>query len=138
MGAARYVLRMKPNLRTIAGINQNYAWGQDSWAAFRDSVKQLKPDVQIVGEHFPKLFAGEYSAELSALLAARPEVIHSSFWGGDLESLVIQAAPRGLFQQSLVVLTTADTLLPRLGRDMPKGIIVAGRGPTAPSRPRLR
>ena len=129
VGAARYILRMKPNLRSIAGINQNYAWGQDSWAAFRDSVRKLKPDVQVAGEHFPKLYAGEYSTELSALLAARPEVVHSSFWGGDLEAFVIQAAPRGFFQQTMAILTTGDTILPRLGRDVPKGIVIAARGP---------
>ncbi len=129
VGAARYVLKVKPNLKTIAGINQNYAWGQDSWTAFRDSVLKLKPDVRVVSEQFPKLFAGEYSAEISALLAARPEVIHSSFWGGDLEGLIIQATPRGLAEQSLLVLTTGDTILPRLKRDIPSGVIIAARGP---------
>jgi branched-chain amino acid transport system substrate-binding protein len=129
VGAARYVLKIKPDLKTIAGINQNYAWGQDSWVTFRDSVLKLKPDVKVVGEHFPKLFAGEYSAEISALQAARPDVIHTSFWGGDMEGLVIQATPRGLPQQSLIVWTTGDTMLPRLGRDLPKGMVIAARGP---------
>lgn len=129
VGAARYVLKLKPGLRSIAGINQNYAWGQDSWVTFRDSVLRLKPDVRVVGEHFPKLFAGEYSAEISALQAARPDVIHTSFWGGDMEALVIQATPRGLPQQSLIVWTTGDTMLPRLKGDIPKGMVIAARGP---------
>ena len=129
VGAARYVLKVKPDLKTIAGINQNYAWGQDSWATFRDSTLKLKGDVKVVAEHFPKLLAGEYSAEISALQAAKPDVIHSSFWGGDLEGLLIQSWPRGLPSQSLMLLTTADTILPRLGRDVPKGLIIAARGP---------
>ena len=129
IGAARYVLKVKPGLKTIAGINQNYAWGQDSWATFRDSLLKLKSDVKVAAEQFPKLLAGEYSSEISALQAARPDVIHSSFWGGDLEGLIIQAMPRGLAGQSLMILTTADTLLPRLGRDVPKGVVIAARGP---------
>lgn len=129
VGAARYVLKLRPGLRSIAGINQNYAWGQDSWVTFRDSVLKLKPDVKVVGEHFPKLFAGEYSAEISALQAARPDVIHTSFWGGDMEGLVIQSTPRGLPQQSLIVWTTGDTMLPRLKGDLPKGMVIAARGP---------
>jgi len=129
VGAARYVLKIRPGLRSIAGINQNYAWGQDSWVTFRDSVLKLKPDVKVVGEHFPKLFAGEYSAEISALQAARPDVIHTSFWGGDMEGLVIQSTPRGLPQQSLIVWTTGDTMLPRLKGDLPKGMVIAARGP---------
>lgn len=129
VGAARYVLNVKPDLKTIAGINQNYAWGQDSWATFRDSILKLKPDVKVVSEQFPKLLAGEYSAEISALLAARPDVIHSSFWGGDLEGLVIQAMPRGLAEQGMMVLTTGDTMLPRLKKDVPQGMVIAARGP---------
>ncbi|MGH2541500.1 MAG: ABC transporter substrate-binding protein, partial [Ardenticatenaceae bacterium] len=129
VGAARYVLQQRPELESIAGINQNYAWGQDSWNTFRDSVLQLKPDVSVAAEQFPQLGAGEYSAEISSLLAAGPDVVHSSFWGGDLEGLLIQSTPRGLSQQSLLVLTTGDTVLPRLGANVPPGIIIGARGP---------
>ena len=34
VGAALYVKDLKPNIKSIAGINQNYAWGQDSWGDF--------------------------------------------------------------------------------------------------------
>jgi branched-chain amino acid transport system substrate-binding protein len=129
VGAARYVLGQNPDLQSVAGINQDYAWGQDSWATFRDSLLQLKPGVKVVTEQFPKLFAGDYSAEISALQAGAPDVTHSSFWGGDLEGLVIQSAPRGLHEQTTLVLTTADTVLPRLGADVPSGIIIGARGP---------
>lgn len=129
VGAARYVLRLKPELATIAGINQNYAWGQDSWNAFRDSMRKLKPDVRVMAEQFPRLFAGEYSAELSALLAARPDIVHTSFWGGDLESLLIQGLPRRIHERSTLVLTTGDTVLPRLGQQVPPGVVIGARGP---------
>jgi branched-chain amino acid transport system substrate-binding protein len=129
VGAARYVLRLKPEVSAIAGINQNYAWGQDSWKTFRDAMRKLKPDVRIVGEQFPRLFAGEYSAELSALLAARPDVVHTSFWGGDLESFLIQGLPRRIYESSTLVLTTGDTVLPRMGQQVPPGVVVGARGP---------
>ncbi len=128
VGAARYALEVIPDLKTIAGINQDYAWGHDSWTAFRDTVLQLKPDVQVVGEKFPKLFAGDYSAEITALLAARPDVIHSSFWGGDLEGLVIQATPRGLFEQSRGLFIIGEAMLPSLGRDVPPGLLIGAEG----------
>lgn len=129
VGAARYVLKRLPNLKRIAGINQNYAWGQDSWNTFKASLEQLDPSVEVVAELFPELLKGEYSAEISSLLSKDEDVIHSSFWGGDLEALIVQGAPRGLAEHGTLVLTTADTLLPTLGDKVPEGVIVGARGP---------
>jgi branched-chain amino acid transport system substrate-binding protein len=128
VAAARYVLQVKPNVKTIAGINQDYAWGRDSWDTFRRAMLKLKPDVQVVAELWPKLLAGEYSAEISRLLTARPDVIHSSFWNGDIVGLVKQGAPRGLFSQSLVVLTAGEHMLQDVGKDMPEGVVIGARG----------
>ena len=41
-------------------------------------------------------------------MSSGAEVIHSSFWGGDLEGLVLQGAPRGLFQKHIVVLSAGE------------------------------
>ena len=46
-------------------------------------------------EQFPKLGAGQYGAELSAILVENPDLVHSSFWGGDMEALVLQGARAG-------------------------------------------
>lgn len=128
VAAAKYVLSVKPNVKTIAGINQDYAWGRDSWESFRRAMLKLKPDVQVVAELWPKLLAGEYSAEISRLLVAKPDVIHSSFWNGDIIGLVKQGAPRGLFSQSLVVLTAGEHMLQDVGKDMPEGVVIGARG----------
>ena len=128
VGAAKYLLSLKPDLKSVGGINQDYAWGRDSWETFERALKKLKPDVTVTDVLWPKLGAGEYSAELSKLLAAKPEVIHSSLWGGDLVSFVKQAAPRGLFQESLAVFVSGEHALQDLGRDMPEGIVVGARG----------
>ena len=128
VAAAKYVLWIKPDVKTIAGINQDYAWGRDSWDTFKRAMLKLKPDVQVVAELWPKLLAGEYSAEISRLLAAKPDVIHSSFWNGDIIGLVKQGAPRGLFSQSLVVLTAGEHMLQDVGKDMPDGVVIGARG----------
>ena len=128
IAAARYLMAVKPDLRSIAGINQNYAWGQDSWVLFRDAVKALRPDVEVLSEQFPQLYAGNYLAEISALLRVRADVVHSSLWGGDLEALVIQALPRGLFQTSTVLFSAGETMMPRLAGQLPEGVLVGARG----------
>jgi len=129
VAAARYLLERNPDIKTIAGLNQNYAWGQDSWNDFVASMRMLKPDVEVIDEQFPRLFAGQFGAEISALLAKRPDVIHSSFWGADLEALIVQGAGRGLFERSQVVLSAGEHILPRIGDRMPDGTIIGARGP---------
>jgi branched-chain amino acid transport system substrate-binding protein len=135
VGAARYVKDAKPNARSIAGLNQNYAWGQDSWGDFELAMKVLVPNVEVKTSQMPKLFAGQYNAEISALLSAKPDVIHSSFWDGDLEALILQAGPRGLMKQSLTILTTGETAMHKLGAQIPDGTVLGARGPFGPYAP---
>src|SRR5436190_16943849 len=135
VGAALYVKEFKANIKSIAGINQNYAWGQDSWGDFEAAMKVLVPNLEVKTSQMPKLFAGQYNAEISALLGAKPDVIHSSFWDGDLEALILQAGPRGLMKQSLTILTTGETAMHKLGAQIPDGTVLGARGPFGPYAP---
>jgi len=126
---AMYVTQAKPNLKKIAGINQNYAWGQDSWNDFEASMKVLKPGVEVATAQWPQLLAGQYGAEISALLSSGADAVHSSLWGGDLEAFILQASPRGLFTKSTVLLTGGETAVQRLGNQIPDGTVIGARGP---------
>lgn len=128
VGAALYVLDTKPKVKSIAGINQNYAWGQDSWNDFEAAMKSLKPDVDVKTSQMPKLFAGQFGAEISTLLSAKPDFVHSSLWGGDLEAFILQSAPRNLFKQSTVILTAGETAMFRMGDKIPDGTVMGARG----------
>lgn len=128
VAAAKYILAMKPDVKTIAGVNQDYAWGRDSWDTFKRAMLKLKPDIKAEAELFPKIFAGEYTAEISRLLAAKPDVIHSSFWDGDVLAFTKQAAPRGLFKQGLVVFSAGEHMLQDLGKEVPEGVVIGARG----------
>ncbi len=138
VGAALYVMDVKPKLKSIAGINQNYAWGQDSWSDFEASMKQLMPKVEVKTSQMPKLFAGQYNAEISTLLGAKPDVIHSSFYDGDLEALMLQGAPRGLFKKSTGILTAGEPAMWKLAAQIPDGTIIGARGPFGPYAPEER
>jgi branched-chain amino acid transport system substrate-binding protein len=129
VAAALYVTEVKPKLKKIAGINQNYAWGQDSWNDFEAAMKALRPDVKVTTSQMPKLFAGQYGAEISALMSGSPEVIHSSFWDGDLDAFVLQASPRGLFKKSTALLSAGETAMFKLAGQIPDGTIIGARGP---------
>jgi branched-chain amino acid transport system substrate-binding protein len=135
VGAALFVKDAKRNIKSIAGLNQNCAWGQDSWSDFEASMKQLVPGVEVKTSQMPKLFAGQYNAEISALLGSGADVIHSSFWDGDLEALILQASPRGLMDKSMTVLTTGETAMHKLAAQIPDGTVLGARGPFGPYAP---
>ncbi len=125
ISAARYVLAAKPDLKTIAGLNYDYAYGRDSWDVFKRTILKLKPDVQVTGELWTKFLATEYSAEISRLLALKPDVIHTVNWGAGLTSFINQGETRGLFEQSMVMMTTG---LLSQAQILPKGAAFSGRG----------
>lgn len=130
VAAARYVIDQFPEARHYAGVNPNYAWGHDSWRDFTGALAALAPAMTTVGNQFPQLFAGQFNAEITATLLARPDVVMTSLWGRDLESFVLQAAGRGLDRQSVILATTGETLLHgrETGPRLPEGLIVGGRG----------
>ncbi len=136
VGAALYVKDARKSIKSIAGINQNYAWGQDSWGDFEAAMKVLVPGVEVKTSQMPKLFAGQYNAEISAILGAKADVVHSSFWDGDLEALILQGGPRGLMKSSMTILTTGETAMHKLGSQIPDGTVLGARGPFGPYAPK--
>ena len=129
VGAARYAIDKKGQLSSFSGLNQNYAWGQDSWRDFVLAMKSLSPKATIDRELFPKFLAGEYGAEITSLLTSQAELIHTSFYGGDLESFVAQSGGRGLMQRKTMIMSCGESAMFRLGNRMPDGTIIGGRGP---------
>jgi branched-chain amino acid transport system substrate-binding protein len=124
-----YLMKTKPDFETIAVVNQDYAWGRDSWEIFINTLRVFKPNVKVVAEMFPKMGAADFSTELSRLQAIKPDVVLNTSWGGDLDTFVRQASQRGVFgQKTLFVLPLLESSLERLGSTVPAGIIAGARG----------
>jgi branched-chain amino acid transport system substrate-binding protein len=132
VGAARYLLAKKKNVTSYSGLNQNYAWGQDSWRDFVGAMKVLAPKVEVDKVLFPKLFAGEYGAEVSTLLTSKSQALHTSFYDGDLEGFVYQEQTRGLDKRMTIIMTTGEAAIWRLRDKLPDGTIIGGRGANGP------
>ncbi|GAC1532148.1 MAG: ABC transporter substrate-binding protein [Ramlibacter sp.] len=130
VAAVMYLMKVRPDVKTIAVVNQDYAWGRDSWEIFSTALKVFRPDVRVVAEMFPKLGAADFSTEISRLQALRPDVVLNTSWGGDLDTFVRQASQRGLFRQggSTFVMPLIESSLERLGDAVPEGIIAGARG----------
>ena len=125
---ARYLVKRGIKVSDVGAINQDYAWGQDLWKDFKGSLAQLEPQAKAKVELWPKFGAGQYGTEISTLLQENPGLVYSSLWGGDLQAFILQAAPRGLMKDRVVVLSASDHVLPPLGSKMPDGVIVGARG----------
>ena len=128
LSLARYITSRNIKVGSFAGINQNYAWGQDSWADFVASLSYLQPNAKVKTALFPQIFAGQYGTEISALMRAKPDLMHSSLWGGDLQAFILQSSARGLNKRMRVALAAGDHVIPQLGKKMPDGIILGARG----------
>ena len=125
---AKYMKSRGIVARSFASINQDYAWGQDSWKDFTASMETLNPGTKVSTALFPKIFAGQYGTEISAIMRAKPELVHSSLWGGDLQAFILQATARGLHKRMRIALAAGDHVIPQLGKKMPDDIVLGARG----------
>lgn len=123
-----YLLKTKPNFRSIAVINQDYAWGRDSWELWKAGMDALKPGVRVVAEMFPRFGSTDFSTEITRLLALRPDVVLSTSWGGELVTLIRQSTERRLHERTTFVLPVAEASMQILGRTMPEGHVIGTRG----------
>jgi len=129
LAAARYITDMYPNEKNYTGINQNYAWGQDSYKFFELGMQQMSPNSKGSDKpQFPKLFVGQYGTEISALSLDKAKVVHSSFWDGDIEAFTLQAMVRGFFQKKIFVSSVGGSAVDALGKKFPDGIVMGTRG----------
>ena len=124
----RYLKANNVKIDNINYINQDYAWGHDSLRDFKLTAEQLFPNATTQQDLRPKFGAGQYGTEISSLLSKPASITHSSLWGGDLQSFILQAGPRGVMRRSQVVLSAGDHVLPGLGKKMPDGVILGARG----------
>ncbi len=80
-------------------ISPDYAYGRASTEEFFWALKAMAPEVQVVGQAWPKLFEPDYTAFITKMLQDRPQACYSALWAGDLVTFVEQGGLYGLFDQ---------------------------------------
>ncbi|MBN1107064.1 MAG: ABC transporter substrate-binding protein [Deltaproteobacteria bacterium] len=124
-----YLMASKPYKRYMC-IAPDYSYGHSSWNSFKTKLKELRPDVEIVGELFPKFLAKDYSEYIKKLNEVKPDAVWSPLWGaGDAVNFIRQALPTGLFNKVKFAFPVAGALevLVPMGKDMPQGVYVSSR-----------
>ncbi len=123
-----YLMASKPYKRYMC-IGPDYSYGHSSWKMFKDKLMELRPDIEIVGELFPKFLAKDYSSFIKQIVDAGPDAVWSPLWGGDAVTFIKQALPTGLFERVKFAFPCAGALevLVPMGNEMPNGIYVSSR-----------
>lgn len=114
--------------RKWAVIGPNYEYGHRAWETFWARLKELKPDVQVVAEHWPTLGQIEPSGYVTALQSEKPDAVYVSLFGSDWIAFVREASQRGLFQRAFFVgiLLGEPEYMDPLKLEAPEGMLVTG------------
>jgi len=85
----------KGKFKTVAGINPDYSYGRDNWAAFLSIMKKYGIEAQVVSELWPKLGATDFTSHVATLAqAAGPDLL--VLLAGDTPIFMKQAHAAGL------------------------------------------
>jgi branched-chain amino acid transport system substrate-binding protein len=113
-----------PDVKKVAHIHPDYAYGRNCYDHFSIVTKKLMPRAQNVSEAWPKLFSTDFTSHITKTLAAKPDLLVTSVWGGDYVSFYKQALQHGLFDKMKVATTLALGVAPHaIGKDHPEGVL---------------
>ena len=111
------------NLSTWMTASPDYAYGRDTTAEYMTYVKHFKPDVEVVGESWPKLFQPDYTEIFTKILQTKPQVLYTCLWGGDITAFIDQGNIYALFGQTeTFAVNMADYTALTAVKNLPKGI----------------
>ena len=127
LASAQLMARWK-DVKTVATISPDYAYGRDVTAAFVAALKKLRPDIQIVDQQWPKLGEPDFTSFITAQLGKKPDAVYCSLFAGDFVTFSKEAASLGYFKaignrliDSAAVGATDEAKA--LGNDYPYGVL---------------
>jgi branched-chain amino acid transport system substrate-binding protein len=111
-----------------AHISPDYEYGHNVWEEFVAYLKEVKPDIEVSQQNWPKLGETDHSAYITALLQSGADAFVSAVWGAQEIAFIKQARPFGLLQKMPFFSASVgnpDELDP-LGKEAPIGAITPG------------
>ena len=86
----------KGNFATVAGINPDYSYGRNNFAAFQALLKKFRIEHKVVADQWPKVGTTDLNSHVAALKAAKPDLVFSSLLFADLPIFMRTAHGAGL------------------------------------------
>ena len=98
MGSLLAVKHWKGKFKTIAGINPDYSYGRNNFAAFQALLKKFGVEHTVVADQWPKVGTTDLTSHVAALKAAKPDLVFSSLLFADLPIFMRTAHGAGLME----------------------------------------
>ena len=128
--AAALYAKDKKEWKKYYVIGPDYEYGHRTWEDFWMLLGRQRKDVQLVGQAWPKLFEPDYTPYITAILNAKPDVLVTTFWGGDTVAFIKQALPYKLFDKMKFYNYDGGgnyELLEAMPKGLPKGLVLSAR-----------
>ena len=98
MGSLLAVKHWKGKFKTVAGINPDYSYGGNNFAAFQALLKKFGVEHTVVADQWPKVGTTDLNSHVAALKAAKPDLVFSSLLFADLPIFMRTAHASGLME----------------------------------------
>src|SRR3546814_17894349 len=96
MASLLTIKHFKCQFATVAGINPDYSYGRNNWAAFLALLKRFGIKVEVVADQWPRVVTPDFSSNVGALIAAKTDLIFTSFLFAGLPVFMTTHTPAGL------------------------------------------
>jgi branched-chain amino acid transport system substrate-binding protein len=122
------------DVKTVATIAPDYAYGHDSATAFIAALKKVRHDIEVVDQQWPKLGEPDFTPFINAQMSKKPDAVYCSLFAGDFVTFAKQAGSLGYFKAiNNRLLDPGEVGTPdaaqALGPDYPYGIIANAYDP---------
>jgi len=96
IGCARGAFKTFGPKKKLYNISPDYEGGHAAWENFLLEYQKIVPDAKVVGSVFPKLGTQEYTPYLTAIMNSGADLIFSSFYLQDAQTMFKQSSAIGL------------------------------------------
>jgi branched-chain amino acid transport system substrate-binding protein len=96
MSSLLAIKHWKGQFKRVAGINPDYSYGRNNFAAFQALLKKYNIEHTVVADQWPKVGTTDLNSHVAALKAAQPDLVFSSLLFADLPIFMRTAHGAGL------------------------------------------
>lgn len=93
------IFKDDPEIKRVASLAAAYGYGYSTWEMFRATMSKYRPDVEFVAEQEAGFNTMDFTPQLTAIMAARPNMVIATPWGGEAVMMLRQAVLLGLFDE---------------------------------------